>query len=86
MCMFLPGFGDHERGSLKMEEWNSGVRQTAIFAARASSLRKKAKDFQFRHKHFHFFQNEQELLDLGPARLKEILRLNGLACTLKKGC
>jgi hypothetical protein len=52
----------------------------------SGSLPKKAEDFQFRHQHLHFFQNEHELLDLWPARLKELLRLNGLACTLEKNC
>jgi hypothetical protein len=50
----------------------------------SQSLRKKAEDFQVRDEHFHFFQNEQELLDLRPAHSLEIVWLKALACASKK--
>ena len=51
-----------------------------------SLLRKKADDFQFRHKHFHFFQNDHEIFNLWPTHPAEIIWLKGLACLLKKNC
>ena len=58
------------------------IKQVATMPSR--SLRKKAEDFQVRYEHFHFFQNEQELLDLRPAHSLEIVWLKGLVCASKK--
>ena len=62
----------------------TGQRIKLVATMPSRSLRKKAEDFQVRYEHFHFFQNEQELLDLRPAHSLEIVWLKGLVCASKK--
>ena len=63
-----------------MRRKTGAVGQTInLMAAKPSrSLRKNPEDFQVRDDHFHFFQNEQELLDLRPAHSLEIVCLKAL--------